>query len=52
MKGNGLPFFKGVLTSLEESNPGFRWNWDESTLVGKKVGGVFGREQFRTNAEH
>lgn len=49
MEGNSLPFFKGVLTSLEESNPGFHWNWDESTLIGKKVGGVFGREQFRAS---
>jgi hypothetical protein len=42
----GLPFFKGIITSIEKSNPGYAWKWDEKTLVGKKFGGIFGREEF------
>lgn len=39
-------FFKGMITSFEKSNPGYTWNWDEKSLLGKKVGGVFGQEEF------
>lgn len=41
-----LPFFKGVITSVEKSNPGYSWDWQEKGLVGKVFGGVFGREEF------
>ena len=47
--GDSLPFFKGLMTSIEKSNPGYRWNWDERTLVGKFVGGIFQREEFATS---
>lgn len=47
--GDSLPFFKGIITSIEKSNPGYRWNWDERTLVGKVVGGIFQREEFLTS---
>lgn len=40
-------FFKGMITCIEKSNPGYTWNWDEKSLVGKKIGGVFGQEEFR-----
>lgn len=40
--------FKRFITSVEDSNQGYIWNWDEATLVGKKFGGIFGREQFET----
>lgn len=39
--------FKGFTTSVENSNPGYKWNWDERTLVGKKVGIIFGMEEFQ-----
>ena len=42
--------FKGFTTSVEESNPGYKWNWEENTLVGKVFGGVFAFEEF-TNQE-
>ncbi len=45
-QGNSLPFFKGVITSIEKSNPGYKWNWEEKSLVRKKFGGIFGREEF------
>ena len=52
MDHNSLPFFKGLMTSVERSNQGFRFPWgtqgNEKTLVGKKFGAVMGREEFLT----
>lgn len=42
--------FKTLTTSIEKSNPGYKWNWEENTLVGKEFCGVFGLEEF-VNAE-
>lgn len=42
--------FKGFITALEESNPGFQWsmcNWDTSRLVGLLFGGLFREEEFK-----
>lgn len=44
--GNSVPYFKGFITSIMESNPGYVWRWDETTLKGKKFGGVFGEEEY------
>lgn len=44
--GNSVKFFKGIITSIEKSNGGYTWNWDESTLKGKIFGGVFGQEEY------
>lgn len=53
MDGSSLPFFKGLMTSIEKSNPGYQFPWgqegNEKTLIGKKFGAVMGREQFETN---
>lgn len=38
--------FKTLTTSVEKSNPGYKWNWEENTLVGKEFCGVFGLEEF------
>lgn len=43
---SSLKFFKGMITAIEESNPGYKWNWDEKTLANKLFGGVFGQEEF------
>lgn len=40
--------FKTFITSVEKSNPGYKWNWEENQLVGKLFGGVFGFEEFVT----
>lgn len=52
MDSNSLPFFKGLMTSVERSNQGFHFPWgtqgNEKTLVGKKFGAVMGREEFMT----
>lgn len=34
--------FKRYMEAFEDSNPGYTWNWDENTLKGKAIGGVFG----------
>lgn len=34
--------FKRYMEAVEDSNPGYNWNWDENTLKGKLIGGVFG----------
>lgn len=38
--------FKTFTTSVEKSNPGYKWNWEEKQLIGKVFGGVFGIEEF------
>jgi hypothetical protein len=38
--------FKGLVTSFENSNPGFKWNWDATSLVGKTVGVLFRNEEY------
>lgn len=41
--------FKRFITSVEKSNKGFKWAWDESKLKNLFFGGIFGREQFETD---
>lgn len=48
MDGYTKQAFKRFITSVERSNSGYIWNWDENSLKGKVFGGVFGREQFET----
>lgn len=40
--------FKRFITSVERSNEGYVWDWNELSLKGKMFGGVFGREEFET----
>lgn len=40
---------KALTNAVEESNSGYQWNWDETTLKGKMVGGLFGREEYKGN---
>ena len=50
-QGNSTPFFKGMIENIEKSNQGYSFiasNFDEKTLIGKLFGGVFGREQYRS----
>lgn len=37
---------KGLITSIEESNRGYTWNWDESTLSKKLIGIIFRNEEW------
>lgn len=38
--------FKGMVTAFEKSNPGYVWNWDEKSLVGRMVGVLFRNEEW------
>jgi hypothetical protein len=44
-KNNGR--LKGDIQSIEKSNPGFVFNFNESTLVGKFVGSVLQEEEYQ-----
>ncbi|MCK9599235.1 MAG: hypothetical protein M0R06_09360 [Sphaerochaeta sp.] len=44
-----MGYFKGFMLAIENSNPGFEWNWDEKTLKDKLFGGVFGEEEYLGN---
>lgn len=37
---------KAFITSVEESNAGYTWDWDEKSLKGKLFGGIFREEEF------
>ena len=39
---------KADITSIENSN-NFTFDWNEKSLIGKKVGGVFGKVQYQAN---
>lgn len=45
-EGENVSYFKGFLTIVENSNVGYKWNWEESTLRDKKIVGVFQYEQY------
>ena len=44
--------FKGMVTSFEKSNPGYVWDWNENSLVGKQVGVLFRNEEWDYNGKH
>lgn len=33
--------FKTIMENFEASNPGYTWNWDENSLKGNLIGGIF-----------
>ena len=46
-QGDNVAYFKGFITCVENSNVGYKWNWDETTLTGKKICGVFLYEEYK-----
>lgn len=42
---------KGFVTAVEESNRGYRWNWDENSLAKKEVGVIFRNEEWEWNGK-
>lgn len=42
---------KAFTTSVEESNEGYTWDWDEKKLEGKLFGGIFREEEYVYNNE-
>lgn len=47
-KTTASKFFRAFITALEKSNASknFKWNWDETKLVGLYFAGVFGEEEY------
>ena len=50
---NGTPndertksYFKGFVNAFERSNPGYKWNWLETSLVGKTIGILYRNEEW------
>lgn len=43
---------KGLITSVENSNPGYVWDWNETSLVNKMVGILFRNEEWEYNGQH
>ena len=41
--------FKTFIVCVEDSNDGFHWDWDESKLKGKLVGGIFNEKEYEFN---
>ena len=44
--------FKSMTKAFEFSNPGYQWNWDEASLVGKLIGVLFRNEEWDYNGQH
>jgi hypothetical protein len=42
--------FKTMIANIEESNPGYHWDWDETKLKGKTIGVIFGEKEFETES--
>ena len=45
-KETAAGMFKHFINCVEESNPGFKWTWDEKSLIHKYVGVVLGEEEY------
>lgn len=43
--------FGGAIWSIENSNPGYRWEWDETTLKGKSVGVLYRNREWEYNGQ-
>ena len=48
-KETALAYFKAFITSVENSNSGYKFNNDEKTLMRKLVGLVLGEEEYQAN---
>ena len=46
-KPQALPFFKGFITAVTASNPGYQFNYDEKSLLGKRIGLVLGEREYQ-----
>lgn len=44
--------FKTDMMNFEESNPGYRWEWEEQTLKGKLIGALFNNKEYEFNGRH
>ena len=46
-KESAAGMFKHFINCVEESNAGYKWAWDEKSLVHKYVGVVLGEEEYQ-----
>lgn len=46
-KPKAAGFFKQFINTMEQGNHGYKWNWDEKTLVNRYLGVVMGEEEYR-----
>ena len=44
-KATGM--FKGFIQNVEASNPNYKWEWKEQSLVARLIGIVLGEEEYR-----
>jgi len=45
-EGKSLPFFKGLIKAIEESNPPFKFDFNEGLLSRKLIGGNLREEEY------
>lgn len=43
--------FKTVIESIEDSNPGYHFDWDEKKFKGKLIGGLFNEREYEANGQ-
>ena len=48
-KEKALGMFKHFTNCVEESNPGFKWNWQENKLIGCRFGATLQEEEYEKN---
>lgn len=48
-KPRALPYFKKFIKDVERSNPGYKWDGDETKLIGKEIGAVIGYREYIGN---
>lgn len=41
--------FKTVIAAIEDSNPGYHFDWDETKFKGKVIGGLFNIREYQKN---
>jgi hypothetical protein len=51
-KDSAASFFKGFITAILESNPGYKWEWEEQSLVNKNIGLVLGYEEYISSKDN
>lgn len=48
-KEKALGMFRHFIDCIEKDNKGYKWNWEEKTLIDKKFGAVFAEEEYQKN---
>lgn len=43
--------FKTVIEAIEDSNPGYHFDWDEKKFKGKIIGGLFNEREYESNGQ-